>query len=58
MKQIYKPEELAHDWRVTDRHVRRLIEEKKLEALRIGKVYRISDDEKQRFERENKTGRD
>lgn len=58
MKQIYKPGDLARDWDVSDRHVRRLIEEKKLEALKIGKVYRISEDEKQRFERKNRTGRD
>jgi excisionase family DNA binding protein len=47
---VYKPEELAKEWKVSERTVRRLIEAEKIDAIRIGRVWRIPEDEKQRFE--------
>lgn len=54
MKKNHKPEDLAREWNVSERTVRRLIESEKLDAIRIGRVWRIPEDEKQRFESQKK----
>ena len=45
--------EVAERWKVSTKSVRRLIDAKRLGAIRIGKALRISQEELTRFERQN-----
>jgi len=51
-------EQLAERWQVSERTVRRMIEDGRLRAVRIGNQLRVADDVLERFEARNATGRD
>lgn len=59
MKKNYRVDELAKEWGVSDRTVRRYIERGELNGLRIGpRMVRVPNAEKERFEKENLTQAD
>lgn len=47
--EIYTPEEIAGQLKLTVRTIYKLIREGKLPATRIGREYRISDEQVERF---------
>lgn len=50
MQEIYwTPKELAERFKVTEETIRRLIREKRLDAIRFGGSYRVSDEALQRY---------
>ena len=54
MKSNYRVDELAKEWHISDRTVRRYIEDGKLNGFRIGpRLVRVRSEEKERFEKEN-----
>jgi len=58
MSKIYRVDELAKEWDISDRTIRRWIESDKLDAIRIGKVYRIKREAKEEFETKKPTKKD
>jgi len=56
MKINFRVDELAKEWKVSDRTVRRYIKNGDLQGSRLGpRLIRVSNDEKNRFEKENLT---
>ena len=51
-------EQLAERWQVSERTIRRMIENGRLRAVRIGNQLRVAEDVLERFEARNATGRD
>lgn len=51
---FYTIEEVAEMLKVSDKTVRRLIEGKKLDAVKVGTVYRISEEDLKKYLEENK----
>lgn len=52
-KKSFRVDELAHEWDVADRTIRRLIERGDLEAVKVGDTWRIKREEIEKYERQN-----
>lgn len=52
---FYTTEEVANLLKISAKTVREMIKSKRLEAVRVGKEYRITEDQIRKYIKENKT---
>ena len=52
---FYTTEEVANFLKISAKTVREMIKSKRLEAVRVGKEYRITEDQIRKYIKENKT---
>ena len=52
---FYTTEEVAELLKISTKTVREMIKSKRLEAVRVGKEYRITEDQIRKYIKENKT---